>query len=308
MNYTFIDGFVDRCQSKGVAPSALLKQAGVGAFLGRHDYLRSGLLGAVAAGVPGAFTATGPLDAYGRETAPSFSDRVAKMMKGLLLGGIAGVGLQAAMPYDAVRKRIAEKNAAHGDKMNKRAFEQGYSDRVKQAVGNDSNWLGRYLATKGIRPGMQNERPWRTMVGNTLGLGGLALGVPNAIGEYGLSLDKRKELLDKVTSDPMSKSYGEMAMHGAGNWVGPGAVVGGVAGTIGGGVLGGGLGSIVGMGVGAGVGALAGLSQGALNALLQKLILRNVSRSSVSRAAQLKQEHPLLSALPFGDMIGAAKY
>jgi len=181
MNSTsFTDGFVDRCQSIGVAPSALLKQAGVGSFLGKHDYLRSGLLGSLAVGIPGAFTATGPLDAYGRETAPSFSDRVAKMMKGLLLGGIAGVGMQAAMPYGPVRKRIAEKNATHGDKMDKRAFEQGYRDGLKRADMASDFAEGAVGAApfgavagaiQGYRMGKPGKRALKILLGALIGTG-----------------------------------------------------------------------------------------------------------------------------------------
>lgn len=62
-----------------------------------------------------------------------------------------------------------------------------------------------------------------------------------------------------------------------------------------------------GIGLGAGAGAATGLTLSLLRPVIQKLILDNTSAKAQRKAIEMKAEHPVLTALPLGDMIGAAK-
>ena len=201
-------------------------------------------------------------------------------------------------------------------------------DNHFKTAGENSSGVGRYFASKALRTQAISQHPGKAIIGATPGmlpyaglpislLGGtemassrLALGGPE-------DRNKAYETADKELKE---NSYGQNAHQLGKSWAGPQAILGGVAGGalgalypwvapnggtpttadhINSGLAGAGLGLLG----GAGIGYLSGGAGGLVN----KFIANHTSDESRQRAGAMKAKHPYATALPFGDMVGAAK-
>ena len=250
---------------------------------------------------------------------------------------------------------LTERKMVPAEEEKKEAFAIGFINKLAEAgvdtkenllklAADDSSWLGRYLAMKGIQGQMAIEKPWKSMGSGVLG--GLAVtpltvpmqlaGLPpalNPIHHTGIAMgqrritpgstpEERKKVIKEMIKNTRGMTYGQAAGRGAKRLVGPGAALGAGVGLLGGAATGGYLGGqqsgdikdvLMGAGLGAGAGLLGGSAlgagigagSGALGGMLNRLILGNISPSTAQRASNMYAEHPYATSLPFGDMVGA---
>ncbi len=216
-------------------------------------------------------------------------------------------------------------------------FERGFfkaaaQHNIKQAdVG---SWFSKYLNMKAQPSQGKMDHPWKALssVPGTVVDNGLATftGIAPGFGEMmgsraalGGDPKTREKTMKDSTQDTNSRSYGQQAMHGL-KKSGPAALVSGLAG--------GGMGYLLGHmmnrgqnipGMPAGLptihtspwataagGAIGGAASAAgtmtLVSLLNKLVTNNTKPENQAKSRDLKAKHPYATALPFGDMIGAA--
>ena len=207
-----------------------------------------------------------------------------------------------------------------------------------------SSGIGRYFAEKGVLGDAMIDHPYRmtagTIPGQVLGHAAFAAGGPlaatlaspltemGAVATFG-GKQNRKEKYQEA-SDAVKERGTLENMHHSGKKLTPlmaalGALAGGGIGamqghdsqyghgplthgnllepystshTIGSGLLG--------AGIGAGVGALSGYAGGALGGAINSAETKGPSEESRQRALKMKTNHPYLTSLPFGDVIGAA--
>jgi branched-subunit amino acid ABC-type transport system permease component len=217
--------------------------------------------------------------------------------------------------------------------MNEESFKYGF---IKAAIDNglnllqagellklaESSGLGRYFAQKAIAGQTYVDNPARSVPGLTLGSVPYVnlLGIPEMLANRFLGKkDERGKRMNQSLQDMKARTMGENTWHTAKQWAKPMALLGGLAGAAIGGYAGshvgpdpeilstkemlinGGVGALIGTGVGGLGGGLGGGLAGATN----KYITNNTTNESQHRALKMKNEHPYLTALPFGDMIGA---
>jgi hypothetical protein len=217
--------------------------------------------------------------------------------------------------------------------MNEESFKYGF---IKAAIDNglnllqtgellklaESSGLGRYFAQKAIAAQTYVDNPARSVPGMMLGSVPYVslLGTPEMFASRFLGKkDERGKRMNQSLQDMKARTTGENTWHSAKQWAKPMALLGGLAGAAIGGYAGshvgpdpeilntkemlmnGGVGALIGTGVGGLVGGLGGGLGGAIN----KYITNNTTNESQHRALKMKNEHPYLTALPFGDMIGA---
>ena len=221
------------------------------------------------------------------------------------------------------------------NQVKKEAFNRGF---VKAAMNNgcnipqaatllkeaESSGMGRYLAMKATGGSTYLDNPGKAAAGLTLGnvpyvnlLGTQEMLANRMMGEK----EERGKKMEKSVNDVNNRTLGENTWHGAKQWAKPMSILGGLAGA--------GLAAYlstrpetfvrtpppprnplidipVGAALGTGIGALGGGLAGAAGGLINKAILQNTTKETQQRAIKMKNEHPYLTSLPFGDMIGAA--
>jgi len=187
----------------------------------------------------------------------------------------------------------------------------------------ESSALGRYLALKAQKSQLALDNPYHALgaAAATLPLGPAA-NIPNAIGlpemyvnNAGIEEDGEAGI-KRRRADAFKRNghFGESFAHGVTSPQRPAAYYG--------------LSSLLGAGVGAGVGALSGGSGGHIAATagagaalfpavmalargtgqaLSDTISTNTSDETNNRARKMLMAHPTATALPFGDVVGAAK-
>jgi hypothetical protein len=188
-------------------------------------------------------------------------------------------------------------------------------DAVNLLKHAESSWAGRYFAEKGIPSSAMMDHPYRSLAGAMPG--NVVLLAP--LQEMGMAATfggkkNREELYRKSMEGTEERGLGGN-MHHFGKKLAPvyaglGALIGGVGGYFGRPHAKSIPGAIGEAAIGAGVGGLAGgglgyLAGGLAGGLTHPMI-HGTSDESKERALKMKAEHPYLTSLPFGDMIGAA--
>lgn len=192
------------------------------------------------------------------------------------------------------------------------------SQRIKQAE--DGSRLGAYFASKPAERSYHLDNP-----GTSLGLSLLANPAADLVGiremllarMSGKNVKERGEKLDDNVDQLKQDGYLRSGHRYGKRFIRPGALWGAL------------IGGLLGMrsnrqqiwhrqpsarwtnvlahaGVGALGGAAGGYVGGAGLGLADKFIVRHTSDGSRARARKFKAEHPYATALPFGDMVGAA--
>lgn len=192
------------------------------------------------------------------------------------------------------------------------------SQLIKQA--DDGTRLGAYFASKPAERSYHLNSP-HTALGTTL----MANPVADVVGlremllarMAGRTSKERGEKLDDNVSRLEQDGYLRSGHRYGKRWAKPGAVWGAILG----GLIGASLdqdklfrprgqaraiNTLAGAGAGAIGGAVGGYLGGAPTGVLDKFIIRHTSAGSKARARKFKSEHPYATALPFGDVVGAA--
>ncbi|NBQ67453.1 MAG: hypothetical protein EBU46_00945 [Nitrosomonadaceae bacterium] len=167
---------------------------------------------------------------------------------------------------------------------------------LKQASG-----IGAYFASGPASRSYELNSPNAAAIGDLIGGGsitGEAL-TEMALGRLGgRKSEDRSKTISENTDKLDSEGYGANAHRYGKTYAGPSALIGGVGGALSGAALGGGLGTL-------GGGAL-GYMGGGLQGLYDKFVTNHTNDDSKRRAHDFKSKHPYATALPFGDVIGAA--
>ena len=191
----------------------------------------------------------------------------------------------------------------------------------------EAGWLGRYLSMKMNKSQPQFDKPWtntaiatpNAILNEALPGSGLITGIPTEMAmnraNLGGTTKDRRANMDKTHNELKQRSLGGNAAHGAKALMGPMALLGALSGAGVGAFIGHNKqddhwnalsGGLAGLGAGAlGGGAIGGIA-GGIGGGVNKLIQENASDESHSRAKKMVAQHPYLTALPFGDMAGAA--
>lgn len=174
------------------------------------------------------------------------------------------------------------------------------------------SWLERWLAMFAARDAAHQADPARDATTTKLLAPLMPLGVPEAINNHtilGNTAGERRDAMRDAVQDVKDDTYGGALMRGlrsAPSYVLAGGLVGAASPAVTAAIKG-----TPQSGRAIGTGALTGAGAGVLLALLrpvlQKAILENTSNKAQRKAIDMKAENPVLTALPLGDMIGAAK-
>ena len=190
---------------------------------------------------------------------------------------------------------------------------------LKQASG-----IGAYFASGPASRSYELNSPNAAAIGDLIGGGsitGEAL-TEMALGRLGgRKSEDRSKTISENTDKLDSEGYGANAHRYGKTYAGPSALIGGVGGALSGAALGGGLGgpgmfdggvggALSGAALGGGLGTLGGgalgYMGGGLQGLYDKFVTNHTNDDSKRRAHDFKSKHPYATALPFGDVIGAA--
>ena len=174
-----------------------------------------------------------------------------------------------------------------------------------------ASWLERYLSMFAARDAAHQADPAKDAIGTKLLGGPLSMGLSEALANHhilGNSPEERSDSMHAAVKDVQDESYPESLLRGlkaSPAYIGVGAATGAALPALmnrlhdkpvdTGKMMGGAL-----------TGAAGGLGLSVLRPLIQRAVLGNVSRKALHKGIETKAENPILTALPFGDMIGAA--
>lgn len=175
-----------------------------------------------------------------------------------------------------------------------------------------ANWLERWLSMYAARDAAHQAEPNKDALGTKLLGGPLSMGLSEAINNHaimGSTPERRSDAMHEAARDVKQESYGDSLMRGlksSPSYIGIGAAAGAGIPALQSHMSGQRIdtGKLL---SGAGIGAVSGLGLALLRPLIQRAVLGNVSRKSLHRAIKTKSENPVLTALPFGDVIGATQ-
>ncbi len=237
--------------------------------------------------------------------------RAAGKRMGLNIGDIHAAGFDKTETVRRLNRPLLDNNADVVTKVQE-ALGSHMATLVPTHTKAASSWLGRWLSMFAARDAAHQADPTRDSLATKLLGGPASLGLSEAINNHaimGATPAERRESMQSAVDDVKDESYGDAFLRGlksSPSYVLAGAGMGAatpaltsalkkepISGTK----------SLQ----GAGVGAASGLALSVLRPLLQRAILGNTSRKSQRQAIAVKAENPVLTALPFGDMIGAAK-
>lgn len=195
-----------------------------------------------------------------------------------------------------------------------RKAEQRLLRKAKQEEQEEkkASWLERWLSMYAARDAAHQADPTKDALGTKLLGGPLSLGLSEAINNQaimGRTPAQRSESMHEAAKDVKAESYPESLLRGlksSPSYIGIGALAGAGIPALKSHLAGQPVdtGKLLG---GAGIGAASGLGLSLLRPLIQRAVLGNVSRKSLHRAIKTKSENPVLTALPFGDVIGATQ-
>ena len=175
-----------------------------------------------------------------------------------------------------------------------------------------ATWLERWLSMYAARDAAHQANPTKDALGTKLLGGPLSMGLSEAINNsaiMGRTPEDRADAMHEAAADVKDESYGDSLMRGLKSspaYIGIGAAAGAGIPALQSHLKGQPVdtGKLLG---GAGIGAASGLGLSLLRPLIQRAVLGNVSRKALNRAIKTKSENPVLTALPFGDVIGATQ-
>jgi hypothetical protein len=175
-----------------------------------------------------------------------------------------------------------------------------------------ASWLERWLSMYAARDAAHQADPTKDALGTKLLGGPLSMGLSEAINNHailGNTTSERADAMHEAARDVKDEGYGDSLMRGlkaSPSYIGVGAAAGAGIPALQAHLKGEPIdaGKLLG---GAGIGAAGGLGLSLLRPLIQRAVLGNVSRKSLNRAIKTKSENPVLTALPFGDVIGATQ-
>jgi hypothetical protein len=180
-------------------------------------------------------------------------------------------------------------------------------EQEKQAT-----WLERWLSMYAARDAAHQADPSKDALGTKLLGGPLSMGLSEAINNHaimGNTAEERADSMHEAARDVKQEGYGDSLLRGlksSPSYIGIGAAAGAGVPAL--------QAHLKGQPIdagkllsGAGIGAASGLGLSLLRPLLQRAVLGNVSRKALHQGIKTKAENPVLTALPFGDVIGATQ-
>ena len=214
----------------------------------------------------------------------------------------------------------------------KQAAVHGVSEQAAYQLAKYGSGVGAYFASGPAQRGYALNSPYASMVGGgaLVGVNQAAPGVGN-LGTIPLEMllarmsgggeQERADSIKEHLGSLENEGYGSNAHRYGKTLAMPMAAVGALAGGVGGGYLGmqedgkignGGsvsnrlLGALLGAGAGGLAGGASGYLGGGVQGLYDKFVTGHTSDESKERAKTFKTKHPYLTALPLGDVFGAA--
>jgi hypothetical protein len=242
--------------------------------------------------------------------------RAAAKRMGLQVGDIHAAGFDKTDTVKKLNRPLIDNNAEVVAKIHANLGEDMATQvptHTRAMKKEADSWLQRWLSMFAARDAAHQADPTRDAITAKLTGGpiGMATGLTEAVNNQAMgdTPAERRDTMHAAVDDVKDDTYGGAFMRGlksSPSYVLAGAAAGAGIPAITAAAKGEGQ-SAARIGTGAGAGAATGLSLALLRPLLQKVILDRTSAKSQRKAIAMKAEHPILTALPFGDMVGAAK-